>query len=187
MMAAMLLCVTVAMHAQATFTEYLATDRPGQGKVTISQSAEIDRVVNQEQPAKKDAPATQPAAKRAASQPSQTASHDKTEEEVRHKTGNGEARTHTNRARHKVRGYRICIFTGGNSKKDKTKAQQMGQKCRELFGELAVYTSFKSPRWVTHVGDFRTAREAQKYVKLIRRAHFTYETRIVASEVNLPY
>ena len=180
----MLLCVAVAVHAQATFTEYLATDKPGQGKVTIRQSAEIDRVVNRTQPAKKETPAAKPATKPAPAQPAQ---HDPTQEDAKQKANNGASKTYTNRARHKERGYRICIFTGGNSKQDKTKALQMGRKCRELFGELAVYTSFKSPRWVTHVGDFRTTQEAQKYVNLIRRAHFTYETRIVASEVNLPY
>lgn len=91
------------------------------------------------------------------------------------------------RARHKAQGYRICIFTGGNSRADKNKAIQMGNKCRAKFGELAVYPSFIAPRWVTYVGDFRTHQEAQKYVALIRRARISYEVRVVRSEVNLPY
>lgn len=94
---------------------------------------------------------------------------------------------YVNRARHKVRGYRICIFTGGNSRADKQKALDMGNKCRAKFPELASYASFEAPRWVTHVGDFKTREEAQKYVSRIRRAHITYEVRIVASEVNVPY
>ena len=81
----------------------------------------------------------------------------------------------------------VSVFTGGNSRADKQKAIQMGRKCREKFAELAVYPSFEAPRWVTHVGDFKTRQEAQKYVTKIRRAHFTYEVRIVASEVNVPY
>lgn len=91
------------------------------------------------------------------------------------------------RARHKAQGYRICIFTGGNSRADKNKAIQMGNKCKAKFGELSVYPSFIAPRWVTYVGDFRTHQEAQKYVALIRRARISYEVRVVRSEVNLPY
>ena len=96
-------------------------------------------------------------------------------------------RHYEERARHKAQGYRICIFTGGNSRADKNKAIQMGNKCRAKFGELAVYPSFIAPRWVTYVGDFRTHQEAQKYVTLIRRARLSYEVRVVRSEVNLPY
>ena len=66
------------------------------------------------------------------------------------------------------------------------KALEMGRKCRAKFPELAVYSNFVAPRWVTNVGDFRTRQEAHKYVKLIRKAHFTYEVRVVSSEVNLP-
>ena len=94
---------------------------------------------------------------------------------------------YVNRARHKARGFRICIFTGGNTRADKVKAIEMGQKCRNLFKELAVYPSFEAPRWVTHVGDFKTRQEAQKYVTRIRRARISYEVRIVSSEVNVPY
>ena len=102
-------------------------------------------------------------------------------------TNNSPNHAYVSRARHKARGFRICIFTGGNSRADKAKAIQMGNKCRAKFRELAVYPSFEAPRWVTHVGDFKTRQEAQKYVGLIRRARISYEVRIVASEVNIPY
>ena len=101
-----------------------------------------------------------------------------------HPTG---VRRYEERIRHKAQGYRICIFTGGNSRQDKNEAIQMGNKCRAKFGELAVYPSFIAPRWVTYVGDFRTHQDAQKYVTLIRRSRISYEVRIVKSEVNLPY
>lgn len=111
---------------------------------------------------------------------------------TRNEEGNGynshnANRSYVNRARHKARGYRICIFTGGNSRADKQKAIEMGNKCRSKFPELASYASFEAPRWVMHVGDFKTREEAQKYVRLIRRSHISYEVRIVASEVNIPY
>lgn len=104
-----------------------------------------------------------------------------------HANTSTQTHNYVNRARHKARGYRICIFTGGNSRADKQKAIEMGNKCRAKFPELASYASFEAPRWVTHVGDFKTREEASKYATKIRRTHITYEVRIVASEVNIPY
>lgn len=106
---------------------------------------------------------------------------------VSHGGNSAQSHTYVNRARHKARGYRICIFTGGNSRADKQKAIEMGNKCRAKFPELASYPSFEAPRWVTHVGDFKTREDANKYVSKIRRTRITYEVRVVASEVNIPY
>lgn len=171
-----LLCGATA-EAQTTFTEQLGKEEAGKGRVVVRQSKEIDQVVNATVPPK---PAAKPEPK-AESAPPKPAEH----HENKPKPAT-QGRGYTARSRHKARGFRICIFTGGNSRQDKAKAQQVGQQCRNRFGELAVYTFFQSPRWVTHVGDFATRKEAEKYVNLIRREHFTYETRIVASEVNLP-
>lgn len=106
---------------------------------------------------------------------------------VSHGGNSAQSHTYINRVRHKARGYRICIFTGGNSRADKQKAIEMGKKCRAKFPELASYPSFEAPRWVTHVGDFKTREDAHKYVSKIRRTRITYEVRVVASEVNIPY
>ena len=89
------------------------------------------------------------------------------------------------RKRYKTSGYRIRIFTGGNSKKDKEQAQKVGEKCRKQFPELSVYTHFVSPRWVCTVGDFTTMEDAKKYITPIRSARISYEVRVVKSEVFL--
>jgi len=173
-------CVAFPAKAQTTYTEHLQKKTQGQGEVVINQSAEIERLVNNYAPA---VPEKKPAPERSETHP-EAATHN---EVPAHSAKNsGTARTHVARTRHKARGYRICIYTGGNSRADKTKALQMGQKCRNLFPELSAYTSFVAPRWVTNVGDFRTRQDAQKYVSRIRKARFTYEVRIVSSEVNLP-
>lgn len=212
---ALILCAACAAHAgaQTTYTAKLRKSEPGKGTVVIVQSDEIERIVNT--PLQKTAPAaekrntekaqterhaTKPATTAAhpAATPSHPASaaahsgaakensHSATEMARTERAAQGEAHRHVARTRHKAQGYRICIYTGGNSRKDREAAARMGNTCRKYFSELAVYTSFESPRWVTHVGDFRTKEEAQKYVTLIRRKHFTYETRIVRSTVNLP-
>lgn len=205
----LLLVASIPAAAQSTYTAHLRRAEAGKGTVIINQSSEIEQLVNNSLPARPvakqtDKPHTPPVQENHATQ---SAPHHATTsqpvERVRHSApaehsttthtaasqnnNSTEPHTHINRMRHKARGYRISIFTGGNTRADRTKAMQMGQKCRELFPELASYTSFSAPRWVTHVGDFKTREEAQKYVRLIRRARFTYEVRIVSSEVNIPY
>ncbi len=184
---------TVALHAQATYTEALRKAEPGKGTVTIEQSEAIEQLVNNTAP-RPVAPAkphgSEPVRNQSATDAHRTEAPEKHTAKREHSATNENksrsGKTYVTRTRHKARGYRICIFTGGNSRADKNKALQMGKKCREKFSELSAYTSFVSPRWVTYVGDFRTRQEAQKYVNLIRKARFTYEVRIVASEVNLP-
>lgn len=177
-----LLAVGLAMSAKAqtTYTDHLQKNVSGQGTVTIHQSEAIEQLVNNTVPS---TPA-KPAATERTENHHATTTHSETQTTSPKTTGT--ARTHVARTRHKARGYRICIYTGGNSRADKTKAMQMGQKCRDKFPELSVYTTFSAPRWVTNVGDFRTRQDAQKYVTRIRKARFTYEVRIVGCEVNLP-
>lgn len=196
---------SLSVQSQTTYTAFLRRYEAGKGMIVINQSAQIEQIVNNVLPATHNTPSHEQAVQRPDRQESRTVTHPDTDN-TRNKTASehslpanrenhestaghaaSDHRTHVNRLRHKARGYRICIFTGGNTRADKTRALQMGQKCRQKFPELATYTSFIAPRWVTHVGDFKTQQEAQKYVRLIRRAHFTYEVRIIGSEVNLPY
>ena len=169
--------ITFSLNAQVNYTDKLRQNVPGSGKVIIEQSADIERVVNNISSVKSVLPVPE---KEVAVEETKT---ETTHQPVRVQTGN---HNYVARSRHKAAGYRICIFMGGNSRQDKVRAMQIGDKCRSQFGELAVYTRFIAPRWVTHVGDFRTRNEAQKYVELIRKANFTYIVRIVRSEVNLP-
>lgn len=184
---------SLGAQAQNTYTEKLTQTEAGKGKIVINQSVAIDRAVNgipepkltpTPQPVHKDKPKNTVAGNHHATGKAETHNEARTNNNTHDSQHTG--KTYISRARHKAKGFRICIFTGGNSRKDKMKAIEMGNKCRAKFGELAVYPSFIPPRWVTYVGDFKTRQEAQKYVNLIRRAHFTYEVRIVSSEVNVP-
>ena len=169
--------ITFSLNAQETFTNKLRQNVPGSGKVIIEQSSEIEQVVNNISSVKSVSSVVAKS----------NTDNDKKSEVNNASTRNQQAsHNYVARNRHKAAGYRICIFMGGNSRKDKEQAMQIGDKCRSKFGELSVYTRFEAPRWVTHVGDFRTRNDAQKYVDLIRNANFTYMVRIVRSEVNLP-
>ncbi len=203
---------SLSLGAQTTFTGHLRAAEQGKGVVVIIQSDEIEQAVNRKKTAsaassakETKTPSPQTAQKHT-SEPSKTTpkqshaadsakkNHTETEKAghtsdvtSEHSTTGATTRHYTERARRKAQGYRICIYTGGNSRADREKAVKMGNKCRAKFSELASYPNFIAPRWVTYVGDFRTREEAQKYVTRIRKANISYEVRIVKSEVNLPY
>ncbi len=209
----LLFFASLSLGAQTTFTGHLRAAGQGKGVVVVIQSDEIEQAVNRKSTktavsSAKDAKTngTQTPVKHAnASTEHQTKTAEKhqtpdtahkshteservghTSETTEH-NGTASSKHYTERARRKTQGYRICIYTGGNSRADREKAVAMGNKCRAKFSELASYPNFIAPRWVTYVGDFRTREEAQKYVTRIRRANISYEVRIVKSEVNLPY
>lgn len=93
------------------------------------------------------------------------------------------SRRNTPRRRFNSAGYRIQIYTGGNSRADKQAAMQAQQKCRAAFPELATYVHFFSPHWVCRVGDFAKREDAQRYVSRLRGRGL--EARIVRSNVIL--
>lgn len=174
--------LSTSAAAQSTFTQYVRKQNAGDGKVTVIQDARIDDVVNNVKTADKKPTDTKPATDKDKKQDGdgQTAGH---------REGAGEAddarTTHTERQRYRAMGYRIQIFTGSNSRSDKMKAYDIGEKCQKKFPMLSVYPRFISPRWVCRVGDFKTLADAQEYAKKIKAAHLSLEVRIVKCEVLL--
>ena len=158
-----------------TLTQELRKNTEGEGSVVIVMDDALERIIN-------NTPLPKPATKPASTHNDNSAknhgeSHSASVDSKTYKPGS--------RKRYKTSGYRIRIFTGGNSKKDKEQAQKVGEKCRKQFPELSVYTHFVSPRWVCTVGDFKTMEDAKKYITPIRPARITYEVRVVKSEVFL--
>ena len=158
-----------------TLTQELRKNTEGEGSVVIVMDDALERIIN-------NTPLPKPATKPANTHNDNSAknhgeSHSASDDSKTYKPGS--------RKRYKTSGYRIRIFTGGNSKKDKEQAQKVGEKCRKQFPELSVYTHFVSPRWVCTVGDFKTMEDAKKYIAPIRSAHISYEVRVVKSEVFL--
>ncbi len=92
---------------------------------------------------------------------------------------------HVVRTRYKVRGFRIQIYTGGNTRNHKAQAHSVAGKARQAAPELGTYVQFQSPHWICRVGDFRNREDAQRYVKRLRAAGVSNEARIVSCEVLL--
>ena len=163
--ALLLLCVGLHANAQK-FLDDLTKERQGEGKVTVSQSAEIDELVNGKEEA-----VTTPAATTTA-----TAPETKKPETVSHQEASATTTTETvvdTRKKvmtntRKVNGYRVQVFSGGNTRADRIKAEQIQGAMKTAFPGQPVYTHFYSPRWICRVGNFRTYAEAEKILKQVK-------------------
>lgn len=156
-----------------TYTRHLRQQKTGAGTVTVTQDAEIEALVNNEATKKKEEK------KPLAGEKQEKPHHRQAPEQRFNLSGN--------RQRYKAKGYRIQVFTGGNSRADRQAARRMEQKCKKAFPELSAYVHFVSPRWICRVGDFRTREDANKYLHMIRKAKISNEARVVSCTVLLAY
>ena len=162
--------------AQETFTQHLTRQVTGEGRVVLHQDAEIDALVN--------SPAAHTANHSGIVKPvhqghTETDSTSLAAEPVRE--------LHSGH-RSQMVGYRIQVYAGGNSRKSKSEAHYMGNLVRSNFGnEMAVYTSFISPRWVCRVGDFKSREEAAEQLRKMRATQKFSEASIVKSKIYVYY
>lgn len=178
--------ISVAMQAQSTFTQHVRKQGAGEGKVVIVQDTLIDSIVNN---VRREKGETAQAVTRQKGSNSGNAASKKAQNGDgiggMHEKAADTTYTYTARQRYKANGYRIQIYTGSNSHRDKMKAYELGEKCQKKFPMLSVYPRFISPRWVCRVGDFATHEDAQEYAQKIREARLSTEVRIVKCEVLL--
>ncbi len=82
-------------------------------------------------------------------------------------------------------GYRIQVYAGTNSRAARTEATNMGNKVKDLFPEMKVYTFFSTPRWLCRVGDFRSIEEADAMMRKLRSTGGFKEVTIVKDHINI--
>ncbi len=87
---------------------------------------------------------------------------------------------------YKTTGYRIQAFSGGNSRADKEKANQIGNAIKMKYPDQPVYVHFYSPRWICRVGNFRSYNEAAQMLKGIKAMGYT-QACIVKGKINVAY
>ena len=201
----LLACLCGAASAQ-TFTQRLQKSVKNQGSVTVTQSAEIDELVNGSW---HKANTQRTTAATAAVQPSGEAGHATPKSHAADKPAtdtpaHGSAKADTRaeaaetaeppavdtrkkvmRKSYKVDGYRVQVFAGGNSRNDKIKAQRTGNDIKQSFPELPVYVHFYSPRWICRVGNFRTFEEANNILHQIQEMGYK-QACIVSGKITVP-
>lgn len=166
-------------YAQSSFTERLQQSKNGEGKITVTQDKAIDELVNgpaatarartkatttQQKPAETQQKATEkPAEKKEIEHKVVAVEHHDTTtidspEEIQKKIMKGV----------KVAGYRVQVFAGGNTRKDRLKAERIGSEIKSLFPGVPVYVHFYSPRWICRMGNYRTYEEAHAVLERVK-------------------
>ena len=163
------LSIVHSAHAQGTFTERLQRSVNGQGTVRIHHDAEIDALVNGKQTA--------------TGKTSKDSIASSVSQLLVDTTLAGDL---LSIQPHKVRidGYRVQVYAGGNSRDAKRKAYQTEDLVRSKFPDQPVYTRFVNPRWICHVGDFRTRAEALDFLRDVRRTGKFSEAITVRCKIN---
>ena len=161
---------TTGQHKQTT----TATQQPHHPKTEAARQHDNDTAKRQE-PEKKV---------RDDAHKHETSSAEKDDYEI--ETPAVDTRKKVMRRSYKVNGYRVQVFAGGNSRDDKTKAQQAGNKVKAAFPDIPVYVHFYSPRWICRMGNFRSYQEANAVLAQVRKMGYK-QACIVSGKINVAY
>ena len=188
--------------AAQTFTQRLQETAKGEATVTIHHDQAIDKLVNGVQTATANtvtAP-TKPAVKTGETKPAtaaatkrQTESRSETDknanQQAQHNAGTqitNDSTSLEHKPSYKTTGYRIQVYAGGNSRKDRQKAEQIGNQLRMLFPLEAVYVHFYSPRWICRMGNYKTQEEALQALQDVKKLGYSAAT-IVKGKITVQY
>ncbi len=200
----------LAVNAQSTFTQRLQKSNAGEGKVTVTQSKEIDDLVNGPQdvvtpvkqntlPQNQTTPKTQNTPNTQTTQTplaTQKQTEEKPQQSQRPQLSTQPEATpdtaYTAEPRkkvlkgYKVNGYRVQVFAGGNSRDARVKAERTGREINALFPGEPVYVHFYSPRWICRMGNYRTYEEAHQMLNAVKKLGYNSAI-IVKGKITVPY
>ena len=192
-----ILCVGCAAASAQTFTQRLQKSNAGEGKVTVTQTKEIDDLVNgpqdvvtpvkQNTQSNQNTPTTQkPLEPHKQAEEKTDHPHITTQPEMTTDT------TYTDEPRkkvmkgYKVNGYRVQVYAGGNSREARVKAERTGREINALFPGEPVYVHFYSPRWICRMGNYRTYEEAHQILNAVKKLGYKSAI-IVKGKITVPY
>ena len=176
----------LSLSAQSFTQRIQKQPAAGQGSVTIHQNDSIDQLVNStvlsvKGTTTKTSTSSQASHTSTSSQTSQaststTSKPTPTTPQSTTTTTTEETTEQTQkmiRGGHKVVGYRVQAFAGGNSRKDRQQAEQIRNSIKSHYPNVPVYVHFYSPRWICRVGNYRTYEEAHQMLTSLRNLGYT--------------
>lgn len=86
----------------------------------------------------------------------------------------------------RMRGYRVQVYAGNNSRQARSEAHNVEMKVKEEFPDMPVYTYFQPPRWLCRVGDYKTIEEAHSAMRKLKATGVFKEVSIVREQINIP-
>ena len=172
------------LNAQTTFTQRIQQSAQGEGRITIHHDPSIDEIVNgpavTTTPKQNDKPATKPTpTKSNPTKPSpvkQSAPIHQNDTIISHEELPDTIADMMPKQTYKTTGYRVQAFAGGNTRKDRPRAEQTGNTLRQLFPGEEVYVHFYSPRWICRLGNYRTYEEAHEKMLEVRKMGYESAT-----------
>ncbi len=207
---------TVSVHAQK-FLDSLRKSEPGQGSVTVTQSQEIDKLVNgSEKKPESNATAEHPANAQPHNNAAQTHNNatqqhnnaTQQHEHEKHETTHANSTQHENSATtttpttteepvidtrkkimrnsYKTQGYRIQVFSGGNSRADRQKAETAGTIMKANFPSEPIYVHFYSPSWKCRMGNYKSLEEARRLLAQVKKLGYR-QACIVKGTISVQY
>ena len=181
-----------------TFTQRIQQkDSAKEGTLNVTHSKEIDELVNGKQPTttittplptteNKDAakdtaePHTSLEVKEKAIETAPKREESSSENTVI------DTRKKVMRNSYKVTGYRVQVFSGGNTRNDRIQAEHTRDRMKAAFPDEPIYTHFYSPRWICRMGNYRTYDEANKILKKVKALGYS-QACIVKGKINIQY
>lgn len=187
---------SITLQAQ-TFLDSLRKNTPGQGTVTVVQSQEIDKLVNgTEKPAPRPDDDKGSAARQQHEGDSAKAGHHDSAATgtTTHEGGSSslteetvvDTRKKIMRNSYKTQGYRIQVFSGGNSRSDRQKAETAGAVMKSNFPSEPIYVHFYSPAWKCRMGNYKTLEEARAILAQVKKLGYT-QACIVKGTISVQY
>lgn len=167
------LCAAITGNAQ-NYLDHIQQKQQGSGSVTVTQNKEIDELVNGKPQQESETTKTETTKKNVTTPNSE----ETTEAEV-------DMNKKVMRSSHKVTGYRVQAYAGGNTRADKQKAEQIKNAIKAHFPDQPVYVHFYSPRWICRVGNYRTMEEATEMLHKIRALGYS-QASIVKGQITVP-
>lgn len=169
------------------YLDRLRNSSVGGATVTVNQSKEIDALVNgtavvsggNKQTSTTATTATKPPLSSSVTTRSTLSSTAKDTIDIE-SAGDSEGDTASQkkvmRDGRKITGFRVQVFSGGNSREDKNKAYEAGSDMKTYFPEQPVYVHFYSPKWKCLIGNFRTYEEAGELLRQVKEIGYGQAT-----------
>lgn len=177
-----------------TYLEHLQQNTQGLGTVSVTQSPDIDKLVNGDPEKAKALAEKAKAAENAEKEKEEKKDEAKEKSYLRpdmpSSEGEGEVEVDMSkkvmRNSHNVTGYRVQAYAGGNTREAKQKANEARDKIKRAYPSEPVYVHFFSPRWICRVGNYRTPEEANRMLANIRKLGFTQAV-VVKGKITVQY
>lgn len=170
------LILALPLSAQ-NFTDKLEQVEEGKGRVVIHQDPAIERLVNG---------SSEVRIEKSDSRTVQSSRLKKEDPDSNRSIVKSDTTTpKIYRSKYTTVGYRIQVFSGGNSRAAREQAMRKGNQVKKYFADIPVYTHFYSPRWTCRIGDFRSYAEASRVLSELKGTGAFGEAVIVKCKIQV--